>query len=148
MEAWWRRGGHKGHASLKFQKDGSLAKCTSCAPNFFPLWRNPPLSHLGRYYYLCHDELSCPSPAREYTPRPSQRPPPPRLRTLPSDKQIITPLYEAECTSMVHLVHNLCAHPRANSALVAQVEEILWDPNTGDFAPSYANGHHSSAGRA
>ena len=31
-------------------------------------------SHLGRYYYLCHDELSCPSPAREYTPRPSRRP--------------------------------------------------------------------------
>ncbi len=32
MEAWWRRGGHKGHASLKFEKDGSLAKCASCAP--------------------------------------------------------------------------------------------------------------------
>ncbi len=31
-EAWWRRGGHKGHASLKFEKDGSLAKCASGAP--------------------------------------------------------------------------------------------------------------------
>ncbi len=60
--------------------------------------------------YLCQDELSCPSPAREYTPRTLQRPPPPRLRTLPSDKQIINPRYEAECTSIVHLVHNLCAH--------------------------------------
>ena len=29
VEAWWRRGGHKGHASLKFEKDGSLAKCAS-----------------------------------------------------------------------------------------------------------------------
>ncbi len=25
-------GGHKGHASLKFEKDGSLAKCASGAP--------------------------------------------------------------------------------------------------------------------
>ncbi len=32
VEAWWRRGGHKGHASLKFEKDGSLAKCASGAP--------------------------------------------------------------------------------------------------------------------
>ncbi len=31
VEAWWRRGGHKGHASLKFEKDGSLAKCASGA---------------------------------------------------------------------------------------------------------------------
>jgi len=30
--ARWRRGGHKGHASLKFEKDGSLAKHTSGAP--------------------------------------------------------------------------------------------------------------------
>ncbi len=36
--AWcgWRRGGHKGHTSLKFEKDGekddSLAKCASDAP--------------------------------------------------------------------------------------------------------------------
>ncbi len=26
VRARWRRGGHKGHASLKFEKDGSLAK--------------------------------------------------------------------------------------------------------------------------
>ena len=32
VEAWWRRGGHKGHTSLKFEKDGSLAKCASGAP--------------------------------------------------------------------------------------------------------------------
>ncbi len=32
VEAWWRRGGHKGHSSLKFEKDGSLAECTSGAP--------------------------------------------------------------------------------------------------------------------
>ena len=32
VEAWWRRGGHKGHASLKFEKDGSLAKRASGAP--------------------------------------------------------------------------------------------------------------------
>ena len=32
VEAWWRRGGHKGHASLKFEKDGSLAKCASGTP--------------------------------------------------------------------------------------------------------------------
>ena len=32
MEARWRRGGHKGHASLKFEKDGSLAKRASGAP--------------------------------------------------------------------------------------------------------------------
>ncbi len=25
VRAWWRRKGHKGHASLKFEKDGSLA---------------------------------------------------------------------------------------------------------------------------
>ena len=25
VEAWWRRGGHKGHTSFKFEKDGSLA---------------------------------------------------------------------------------------------------------------------------
>ena len=31
VEAWRRRGGHKGHASLKFEKDGSLAKCASGA---------------------------------------------------------------------------------------------------------------------
>jgi hypothetical protein len=59
-------GGHKGHASLKFEKDGSLAKCASGAPksiadkkvqksawgvkigkthpasSFIPLWRIPP----------------------------------------------------------------------------------------------------------
>ena len=69
---------------------------------------------------------------------PHDETPPPRLRTLPSDKQIITPLYEAECTSIVHLVHNLRAHLRANSALIGRVEEILWDPATGDFAQSYA----------
>jgi hypothetical protein len=32
VEAWWRRGGHKGHASLKFEKDGSLANCASGTP--------------------------------------------------------------------------------------------------------------------
>jgi len=32
VEALWRRGGHRGHASLKFEKDGSLAKCTSGVP--------------------------------------------------------------------------------------------------------------------
>ena len=32
VEAWWRRGGHKGHTSFKFEKDGSLAKCASGAP--------------------------------------------------------------------------------------------------------------------
>jgi hypothetical protein len=32
VEAWWRRGGHKGHASLKFENDGSLAECASGAP--------------------------------------------------------------------------------------------------------------------
>ena len=57
---------------------------------------------------------------------PHDETPPPRLRTLPSDKQIITPRYEAECTSIVHLVHNLRAHLRANSALIGRVEEILW----------------------
>ncbi len=62
--------------------------------------------------YMCHDE---PYPAGEYTPPPSRRHPPPRLRTLPSDKQIITPRYEAECTLIVHLVHNLRVHLRANS---------------------------------
>ena len=31
VEAWWRRGGHKGHDSLKLEKDGSLAKCASGA---------------------------------------------------------------------------------------------------------------------
>ena len=31
VDAWWRRGGHKGHDSLKFEKDGSLAKCASGA---------------------------------------------------------------------------------------------------------------------
>ena len=32
VRARWRRRGHKGHASLKFEKDGSLAKCASGAP--------------------------------------------------------------------------------------------------------------------
>jgi len=32
VRAWWRRGGHKGHASLKFEKVGSLAKRASGAP--------------------------------------------------------------------------------------------------------------------
>jgi len=32
VRARWRRRGHKGHASLKFKKYGSLAKCTSGAP--------------------------------------------------------------------------------------------------------------------
>ncbi len=31
VDAWWRCGGHKGHDSLKFEKDGSLAKCASGA---------------------------------------------------------------------------------------------------------------------
>ncbi len=31
VEAWWRRGGLKGHTSLKFEKDGSLVKCASGA---------------------------------------------------------------------------------------------------------------------
>jgi hypothetical protein len=97
------------------------------------------LSHLlGRCIFVTMSSLIPPLPANT-PPVPRDDPaPPPRLRTLPSDKQIITPLYEAECTSIVHLVHNLRAHLRANSALVAQVEEILWDPTTGDFAPSYA----------
>ncbi len=32
VEAWWRRGGHKGQASLKFEKDGSLAESASGVP--------------------------------------------------------------------------------------------------------------------
>ncbi len=57
-------------------------------------------SHLGRYYYLCHDELSCPSPACEYTPCPQSDdpPPPPRLRTLSSpDHHPPPPNIKADC---------------------------------------------------
>jgi len=32
VRAQWRHGEHKGHTSLKFEKDGSLAKCASGAP--------------------------------------------------------------------------------------------------------------------
>ena len=32
VEAWWRRGGHKGHTSLKFEKDGSLANAPAVPP--------------------------------------------------------------------------------------------------------------------
>ena len=31
-QAQWRRGGHKGHTSLKFEKDGCLTKRTNSAP--------------------------------------------------------------------------------------------------------------------
>ena len=79
-----------------------------------------------------------PNPPANTPPVPCNDPPPPRLKTLPSAKQIITPRYEAECTSIVHLVHNLSAHLWANAHLVGRVEEILWDPTTGDFAQSYA----------
>ncbi len=102
------------------------------------MWRNPPThTSVDIIIYVTMSSLVPPPPANT-PPVPHDDPPPPRLRTLPSDKQIITPLYEAECTSIVHLVHNLRAHLRANSALVAQVEEILWDPTSGDFAQSYA----------
>jgi len=83
--------------------------------HFFPLWCKP-LLLTPRSMYLCHDELFCPSPAHEYTPHPARPPPPPRLRILPSDKQIITPRYEAECTSIIHPVHNLHAHLREDAS--------------------------------
>ena len=50
----------------------------------------------------------------------------------------MTPWYEAKCATILHLVHNLHAHLQPNSALVSPVEEILWNPTTGNFSQSYA----------
>jgi len=46
VRARWRRRGHKGHASLKFEKYGSLAKCASGAPKSITLKGRVPISLL------------------------------------------------------------------------------------------------------
>ena len=165
MEVWRTQGTH---ASLKFEKDGSLVKRASGAPKSIgakigarwgvKIGKTHPALRLrflrGNKYHvfrcganlhshtlarsMYHDELSCPSPAREYT-SPRDDPSPPRLRTLPSpDHRPPRPILRLIVVSLLPHPPSVVSSPRSSV-------DCCFDPRTRLMLPPMASSSMSAA---